>query len=470
MRARILFVFSLLVAGAVSACGGGGGGGGNPPPTTQPTSTATATTGPAVSANPNGCVGVNTATRGSGARPAAVGVQPPGAGDSATYAGTYSEVIDRSSPCPVGTASSTANVTIDVSMSSANQETDSETDAFATETTTNTTVATIATATPNSTVVYTESTENSTDTLGDVLTTTYGLSPLVYAVESPFPYTLGAIDNDPPSEVKDVLVDGSSTDRTYAAAADGSYTENDVLTGVPADVITANTDFSASYLINTPSGSVPSVTFSFSKPVSGTITLSISPAGLATPIPIPQWWPTTATKLYTDVTNDIGSKSLPAQCSPSGLSTGEDFERVITSIDPALGATDTRTIDTYVGATGYGALATPAGPACVVISDVQKLFYDYLYDTPYLFYNTQDGLPFQTDTINESYWLTSSPSTLTRVRSDAVSPANVPGLIASVAAHNAGLNFVRATQRMQRLTAYATSLRKMTKLKGAIIK
>ena len=92
---------------------------------------------------------------------------------------------------------------------------------------------------------------------------------------------------------------------------------------------------------------VSQMTFNYSAPSASVHhAFDAFPAGLATPIPIPQWWPTTATKLYTDVTSDIGSVSAAvAVRAVRRLSTGEDFHRVITNIDPALGTYDMRTID-----------------------------------------------------------------------------------------------------------------------------
>lgn len=169
MRARLLFVFSLLVAGAVSACGGGGGGGGGgTPPTTQPTSTVTPTTGPTVAANPSGCVGVSSATRsGTGMRADAVGIQPPTNGATGTYTGSLTQTLVAVSPCPVGTATANATVAITATMTSATNEQDDEKDTYATN---QTEVLTNATVDGTN---YTESAETSTDLVGDSLTTTY---------------------------------------------------------------------------------------------------------------------------------------------------------------------------------------------------------------------------------------------------------------------------------------------------------
>lgn len=280
--------------------------------------------------------------------------------------------------------------------------------------------------------------------------------------------------NPPPTEIKDTFADSSYTDRTYTDAT-GAYTESDMLTGVsPANTITVNDSGKAQYIVQTPLFSGPpndvsQITFNYSAPSSNVITLSVAfqGSGGATPPPsiqIQKWWPSTVTSLYSDVTSDAGSVTLPSPCAPAGgITSGEDFHRVITNVDPALGTYDVRTIDSYVDSSGEG-------PVCVKISDVEQLFYNYLFNTPYFFYVSQGGAPFQTDTIDESYWLTTSAGALTRVRSDATSANQIPGLAASIAAHNAGLNFMRATQRMQRLEAFATSLKAARTLKGVIIK
>jgi hypothetical protein len=462
VRARFLFFGAVALASALAACGGGGGGGGgNPPPTNPPvtpTPTASATATPPI--NVNGCVVTGSATRGV-AQTQAVGIQP-GNGSGFSYTGTLSDVIDRSSPCPIGTASASATVSITASMTTATNEHSVEKDAYATNTTQVTTDATVAES-KGTADTFSESAETSTDLGGDATTTTYGLGSLLYAVASPIPYP-ATIVNKPPSEVDVTLADSSTLKRTYASAGDGSYSEVDTLPGVnPSGQISVASSGAASYTIQTPnfaSQGISSLQVSFAAPSGGTIVETRTYSGSAPPTPGPktitQWWPAGA-PLYSDTTSDVGSGAVPAPCNPSpSVSTAEHFARTITQIDPALGSYDTRTIDSYV-VQNYSASGHVVGPVCVVISDVDKLFYDYYFDTPYFVYVSADGKPFQTDTVNEAYWFASAPTTYARIRS-ASSTAASPALAASIAAHAAGISFHRTIERAQRIDGMLRTL------------
>lgn len=470
MRARFVLFAALSLVSALAACGGGGGGGGGGnPPTTSPTATATATATAAASYNPFGCDATDSTPR--SAHALAVGVQPttPTAGYS--YEGTLSQTIVRNSPCPVGTATASATVSISVAMSNGgNTETDTETDAYGTNTDEYSTVATVASSTTavSGANVLTESTETTTDELqtNTSTTTTYGMSPLIYAILSPVPYTANSatIGNDPPSEVKTSLADGSIEDRTYSSAT-GAYTENDTPAGGGTpNTITVDDSGAATYDVQTPAlldvNGISSAVLSFATPSAKTITVSVKYPGSSQPTPspvkIPQWW--TEPSLYTDTLTDEGAKtSIPCSNANAGASSFEEYERVTTDVDPALGSLDTRTVDEYV-ALSYNGSGDNVGPVCVTIADDESLFYDLFLDTPQLFYISEDGKPFQTNSISETYWFSAAATGLTRVRQDAASPG-VPGLAANVGAHVAGIAFRRSVERAQRLETTLANLR-----------
>ena len=412
------------------------------------------------SPNPDGCVDVQPdATTRTGAHAALVGVQPitPGAGFS--YTGTLLSTIVRSTPCAMPTATSKAMVAVTVLMTTAPAGVDEhsvENDNYSTNTTTTTTDAIVeATSGPGSAQQsFAELSEISSDAVGtqpgDTTTTTYG-TPLVYSVASPLPFH-GAITNNPPSTVNVTLADGTTTKRTYNT--DGSYTETDTIpggSGSGTNTIAANSNFSGSYTIASGQGQLE---FAFSAPSGGVVNLTESLAGttLGT-LAIPQWW--TGTSLYSDTTVDNGETSgpPPAPCNPIGPSTSsaDDFQRTISIVDPALGYTENETIDSYVVKNYAG--STTVGPACVVIKDVQNLYYDYFYDTTYTFYGALGGVnaPLQTDTINEAYWYSGAPTGDNTVRTLSANPGGVSGLSASIAAHASGIAFARATQRAKRI-------------------
>ena len=394
------------------------------------------------SPNPDGCVGVQAdATTRTGAHAALVGVQPIDQGAAFNYTGTLSETISRAAPCPIPTSTQQASVTVAVSVTSSPYATDEhsvETDAYTTETTVTTTDANVAPTTVGSASGFSESAETTTDEVGDETVTTYA-SPLVYAIASPLPYS-GTITNGPPSTVQGYLADSTTTNRTYSA--NGAYTETDSIAGGGQNTITVNSDFSGSYNID--SASYGQIVFSVSAPASGSVTITETGGSPGT-LTVPQWW--TGSSLYSDTTVDKGAVGLPSPCNPSpAVSSANDFRRTISIVDPVLGYTETETIDAFV----VGG-STTVGPACVVIADTQKLYYDYFFDTTFYFYPSFTGSPLQTDTIDEAYWYSGSPTGLTSVRAQSEGPGGIPGLEASIAAHASGIAFIRATQRAQRI-------------------
>lgn len=473
MRARFVLFAALSLVSALAACGGGGGGGGGNPPTTSPTATATATATAAASYNPFGCDATDSTSR--SAHALAVGVQPttPTAGYS--YEGTLSQTIVRNSPCPVGTATASATVSISVAMSNGgNTETDTETDEYGTNTDEYLTVATVASSTTavSGANVLTESTETTTDELQTETksTTTYGLggNDLIYAILSPVPYLSngGEITNEPPQSIDTSLADGSSEVRTYADAV-GAYSETDTPAGGgTANKIVVSDSGAAKYDVQTPAlldvNGIGEAILNFTAPSNRSITVSVeypnSSQATPSPVTIPQWWSTTS--LYSDTLTDEGPvASLPLACSSGepGATTFEEYQRVTTDVDPALGSLDTRTVDEYI-ALNYNGSGDNVGPVCVTIADDESLFYDLFLDTPQLFYISEDGKPFQTNSISETYWFSAAATGLTRVRQDAASPG-VPGLAANVGAHVAGIAFRRSVERAQRLETTLANLR-----------
>ena len=407
------------------------------------------------SPNPDGCVGAQPdATTRIGAHAALVGVQPITNGATFAYTGTLTSTIVRSTPCAMPTATQNAIVSVDVTITTAPGGADEhsvENDAYETNTTTTTTDAIVAPTSSPGTLSFAELSETSTDAIGsqpgDTTVTTYGLAPLVYAVAAPLPFG-GTITNDPPSTVNATLADGTTTSRTYTSS--GAYTESDTIPGGGANTITVGNDFSGSYAVETNQGQLE---FAFSAPTgTGYINLTESLSGntLGT-LAIPTWW--SGTSLYSDTTTDKGDILPPPPCAPGGtaITSDDKFERTITIVDPALGYTETETIDSYV-VKNYVSTTT-VGPACVVINDVQKLYYDYFYDTTYAFYGALAGpsAPLQTDTISEAYWYSTAPTGDNSVRTLSANPGGVSGLSASIAAHASGIAFARATQRAKRI-------------------
>ncbi len=314
--------------------------------------------------NPSGCVGVQSTTRGSAAHAELVGVQPiaPGAGFS--YTGTLTSTIARATPCAMPTATANATVAITVTTTAGStspqvNENSTETDAYATDTVTTNTVAVVEPTSAPAAQSFAELSETTTDEVGDSTVTTYS-NPLVYAIAAPLPFG-GTITNGPPSSVIAALADGTGTNRQYAS--NGTYSETDTIPGGGQNTIAVNADGSGVY--NVDGGEV---VFTFAAPAGGSIGLTVTGAG-QTPqtVSIPAWF-TSGQQLYSDVTTDKGATTPPSQCQPSGgMTSTDDFHRVISIVDPVLGYSETETIDSYVVKNFAG--STTVGPECVVISD-----------------------------------------------------------------------------------------------------
>jgi len=387
-----------------------------------------------------GCVGV----QGNTAQRQLVGVQPPTAGSSWTYSGTLTQSIVQSSPCPIPTPAvpATAVVGVQVNVTSAPggspggsvDEHSVEQDAFATNTTQVTTDAIVS--------GNVESSETSVDLSTNKVVTTYGTSGLTFGA---------AATNDPPSTVNTTFADGTTFDRSYAGTNDGAYAETDTLAGFAANpaTITVRSDGSATYEItslNPNSGTVSTASVTMGAPAGGGIAFDYSGQTFT----VPAWF--TGGPLYSDVTVANGVQALAAACgsgSQLGGGTGNEFVRTIDVIDPALGYKDTRTVTSWV-VSNYLTSGLNVGPVCVVISDTQKLYYDFLLNTPFGLYYTSDGKPLQVSTLNESFAFSANPVGYARVRSDAQTAAAA----ATFALRTSAIPFERAIERGRQLERF----------------
>lgn len=412
--------------------------------------------------NQSGCVGV----QGDSVQRQLVGVQPPTAGSGWNYTGSLTDVIVRTSPCPIPTASSAATVTVTVTaapttgpLSGTNIDEHSvETDAYALQTTQVTTDATV-----NGIL---ESSETSTDLSGNQVVTTYGGGGLTY---NPPPSQNNYL-NAPPATVNTTFEDGTTYARTYTNSGNTSatYSETDTLAGVSThNTIQTNLDGSATYNVYDGFNN-DTVAFTMGAPSGGNIVFSLTEGSNPTQtLTIPAWFGTSGSSLYQDVTVQTAFTGLDSSC-PNNANTmgagsgGTLFTRTITLVDPALGYTDTRVVKSYV-VTNYSA-GKSVGPVCVVINDAQNLYYDFLFDTPYLVYVSGDGNPIQTDTFNETFYFSSAPVGDSRVRSKAAAAGAVSG---NIALQESGFAFARAVQRAQRIEKFERAVQQ-GQLKGVV--
>ncbi len=418
---RNLLVFAAVVALAagLAACSSGGG---SPPggyPSTVPTTVP--------SSSPSSLPGY------AGQRPAAVG-------DRFTFAGTLSESnvfnYPSPSPLPATTTAATVSQVVTVVASPYPYAAPSpvpvdfqtvETDTYPLRTSTLTsnawygyTVTPIGldfvlwgwtssdSATPPDTYAYAYATPQIFDELPEIGGASWTNSPAVTITE-----------NDS---------DGTSSTRIYSAG--GTYTESTVqLAGNIKSSIVENADGSGTYSSNNfiglsgaAGGQIVSITYSAPSPVpsaSPQITVSLNYAtpppptpvpsaspGAPTPTPapttppivlsVPQWY-ATPPAFYTETDAEGLGVAFPASCNvPSAYGTsGTRITQNVDRLDTILGYTDQQQTQAYV-VQGFG-------PVCVVMTDLQTTYYDYLGDQLALL--SFSNAPQSTSTIAETLTL-----------------------------------------------------------------
>ena len=261
----------------------------------------------------------------------------------------------------------------------------------------------------------------SADSLKNTISYAYA-TPQVVA-ELPFAQNAGW-SNSAAVAISETDADGTTSTRTYNA--DGSYTDTEKFFYGDAD-ITQNADGSGIY--TSPvflSGLLGAEqTFRFDAPSNGQIvvtgefppppTPTPNATGQPTPTPNPTIAPTIVTipawyaagqKLYTETDTDGGSPPFPRDCSvPAKIgSQGEKLVQTISRLDTILGFAETQTTTSYV--------VPNFGPACIVMNDVTKDYYDYQGDTLpgqnttgfFAYYSA----PYHTTTIDETLTLQSA--------------------------------------------------------------
>ena len=195
----------------------------------------------------------------------------------------------------------------------------------------------------------------------------------------------------------------------------------------------------------------------FTEYENGTATSS-SDGTVVDTLAFPQWWGSSSS-FYSDTFTGANSVSLPSEVSERGRGRAHSIRsRARPGVtDAVLGYVDTRTVTSYV-AQNYAGSGDVVGPVCVTISDVQQIYYDYFLDTPYSLYVSFTAQPLQTDTISEAYWFQSAPTGYARVRAQSANPDAIPGLTASIVAHEAAIGFRRSIQRTQRIESFARNI------------
>ncbi len=372
--------------------------------------------------------------------PAPVIVPTPTVGPGSTFAysgsltqtNTYAYPQPSPLPSTVNTAAVTENVVVSTSPAppplsapaSALDYNASETDAYGLQSVVTTTDSWQGKAAAGSAVnlvqYATNVVTNANTSTASTIATSYSTPQIVGQT----PATAGASwKNVNGGTVTENDADGT-TDVTKRNA-NGTYTDTQTIASTPQTLtIATKADGSGSYG-GTALSSYGIQEFQMLAPASGKITVQILPTGGGAPtvVATPKAWFSAATPPYSDVTNVATNVTFPAACNvpPQFGTSGSSLTRQIASYDPVLGFTDAQTITTYVG--GYG-------PVCIVLSDLQTTYYDYLNDTLKAWQNFADfeGTPLATQTIAETLTLQNATSASASRRSSAAIVAGAQGL------------------------------------------
>ncbi len=339
--------------------------------------------------------------------------RPGASGDSFTFTGTISSTQQlTASPTTApqvtsGTVTVTTNVTADTAVSASNdqaQSTSTEVDKYAlqTITTTTNTVNQFALTSPfNVSVVSTDA----VDSNGAEYVNTYGAGNGLLDV---LPETAGSFGPNTAALVYQEN-DPANYTRTRTINANGSYTEDGYDPFGDEQIVTTNSDLSASY----DASQYDYRTFSFTKPTGSPAMITIgyeyndgNPNDTQTAsFPIMSWIPTGTTQPSVETDVDDGATPFPSGCAvPAKYGTnGNKIVQSITRVDPALGNYETEVITTYV--------VPIFGPACIVMTDNVNTYYDYTAQYGYGLYYSAAGFSRPVETTNTTETLTLSSST-----------------------------------------------------------
>ncbi len=375
--------------------------------------------------------------------------RPIASGDTFSYSGTLSQTYAQSAPCPQPTSTTSASISVSVTDTAttapvggaASTSTAIETDAYPTQTST-TTTAQLLQISGSKLLLYST---NSSDGLGNSIQTKYNTAQEIDDLGAGGTWS----NADPSDTVTETLADGGTISRMIAT--DGSYRDVQTYAGGGRATIYVNGAATGIPLDGSGAYAFAGATFTYQAPAGGSITLAItSPSGNKTRT-FPAWFTVPSSGGYiTDSFADNGSKPFDTSCNvPSAIGTsGTQVVETYTVLDPILGYTETRTTTTY-DVSGWG-------PACVVIADTLKSYYDYAQDTTRIDYQSTNGQPNSVNTIGETLSVQSgtcgaggNPPCAQLRRADKaqpVSPVAVAGRIAAI-------EHVRAVQRAQRLSA-----------------
>jgi len=319
----------------------------------------------------------------------------------------------------------------------------------------------------------------STDDSGYAVTYTFGSGNGLVDV---LPEVAGAsFTNNAAATIATSFTNNESSMSTYAA--DGSYKETvnypNVNASGPTTTQTVVSNLDGSGSINTPFvGTVFSGNqmFAVSAPSaagpSGTITETTTqqaeaPSTAAPTVKttsIPNWIPTgyIGTALATETDTNMGATNLPTAACPvpsSFASTANVLVQTKNAVDPMMGTFETTTTTTYV--------IPNVGPACVVLDDVQTVYYDYSGQSGFTLFS---GTPQQITTVNETVYLTAQQlqSAARKTSSRTQLARTFVGRVAMAQARIATIRRKQRTLRLQYLVTHSVARTRDNRTRGIL--
>jgi hypothetical protein len=343
----------------------------------------------------------------SGKTAVAVGSQRPGnVGDAFTYTGTLTTTTQlANSNVTTQPQTDTAAVALKATVlgftpsagGGQNAIHSDETDAYALQTIKTSTDGVYAYATGPTNATLSIVSSAASDSNGVGYSTTFGAGNGLLDV---LPETQGTFGPNT-AALTYAEKDQAGYARSRTVASDGSYVETGTDSLADIQTIKNFADFSATYDATQYSG----YNFVLSAPVGSPAVITVAvKTGTTTRATyhIPSWIPPGASKVSAETDVDNGATPYPAGCSvPSKYGTqGNQLVQTIQRIDPALGNAETQTTTTY--------LAPGVGPVCVQLADTVLTFYDYTLQNGYVVYVSNNALPLQATSLNETLTLQSA--------------------------------------------------------------
>ena len=321
------------------------------------------------------------------------------------------------------------------------------------------------------------------DATGNTFQTLYGVPQQTDLV----PEAAASWSNSPSVLVNETYKDGTNIVRS--AVANGTYSETQTTQFGYTLVALTNADGSASYggtlftqgyslqgiFMSAPASGSISVSIAFPTPsptpspnpsATPGVTPTPSPQPVRTPLVIAQpavWYPMPF-KPYNETDTLTTGVAYPQSCGvPASYGTaGGHVAQAIDIVDPVLGYTEHKTVDTYT--------SQAVGAVCVQFADTQKYYYDYADDTQYAYSYFGDftGNAVHTHAMTSMLTLQAGAVVQSSARRTTQSGRGIDPI--AIAAAAARFNARIAVQRERRFAALRSALKHYAARLGGNIK